>query len=239
MTQDHGHSLAEIRERIRADASGSHLRDAIYGGIDGAVTTFALVSGVAGAGLPTAIIIALGFANVLSDGFSMAAANYSGTKSDQENLERLRAIEVRHIKEYRAGELTELREILRQKGLGGDVLDDATEAISQNEQAWIDLMLVDEYGVSPVDPAPIKAALVTFAAFLLAGVVPLIPFILSLSGPFTVSVVATLMTFFLIGTIKSRWSMIPWWRSGIETFLIGGTAAGIAFGVGLLFRNTT
>lgn len=239
MTKEHGHSLAEVRQRIHGNASGSHLRDAIYGGIDGAVTTFALVSGVAGAGLSPGIIIALGFANVLSDGFSMAAANYSGTKSDQENLERLRAIEVRHIKEHRDGELLELREILRQKGLEGDVLDDATQAVSQNKQAWIDLMLVDEYGVSPVDPAPIKAALVTFAAFLLAGVVPLIPFVLSLSGPFFISVVVTLMTFFLIGAIKSRWSVIPWWRSGFETFLIGGTAAAIAFGVGLLLRGTT
>ena len=120
--------------------------------------------------------------------------------------------------------------------MDGDVLEDATQAISQNQQAWVDLMLVDEYGVSPVDPAPVKAAVVTFGAFLLAGIVPLIPFILSLSGPFTISVVATLMTFFLIGTIKSHWSLIPWWRSGLETLVIGGTAASIAFGVGSLFR---
>lgn len=186
--------------------------------------------------MPAGIIIALGFANVLSDGFSMAAANYSGTKSDQENLARLRAVEERHIRDHRQGELMELREILRQKGLDGAVLDDATTAISRNEEAWIDLMLVDEYGVSPVDPAPLKAALVTFAAFLAAGVVPLIPFVLSLSGPFSISVAATLLTFFLIGTIKSHWSVIPWWRSGLETLLIGGTAAGIAYGVGLLFR---
>ena len=239
MHDDHGHTLAEIQARINSGESGGHLRDAIYGGIDGAVTTFALVSGVAGAGLSPGIIIALGFANVLSDGFSMAAANYSGTKSDQENLERLRAIEVRHIEKYRDGELLELREILRQKGLEGSVLDDATQATSKNEQAWIDLMLVGEYGVSPVDPAPIKAALVTFTAFLAAGVVPLVPFVLSLSGPFVISVVVTLMTFFLIGAIKSRWSVIPWCRSGFETLLIGGTAAAIAYGVGLLLRGTT
>ena len=237
MTQDHGHSVAEIRERIRKGGSRSHLRDAIYGGIDGAVTTFAIVSGVAGAGLSSTIIIALGVANVLADGFSMAVGNYSGTKSDRENLARLRAIEARHIEHHREGELLELREILRQKGLEGEVLDDATAAISQNKQAWVDLMLVDEYGVSPVDPAPVKAAAVTFLAFLLAGLVPLMPFLLNVPAPFTPAVVATLATFFLIGAIKSRWSVIPWWRSGLETLLIGAIAAAIAFCVGRLFHT--
>ncbi len=237
MEEDHGHTLPEIRKRINSKASGNHLRDAIYGGIDGSVTTFALVSGVAGAGLPTTVIIALGMANVLSDGFSMAAANYSGTKSDQENLERLRTIEMQQIEDHRAGELLELREILRNKGLDGDVLEDATLAISKNRQAWVDLMLVDEYGLSPVDPAPMKAALVTFAAFLVAGVVPLIPFIFSLSGSFAISVVVALMTFFTIGALKSRWSDAAWWRSGFETLLIGGLAAAIAFAVGFLFRG--
>ena len=71
--QDHGHSKTEITARISGDGQKSHLRDMIYGGIDGAVTTFAIVAGVQGAGLSSTIIIALGIANVLADGFSMAA----------------------------------------------------------------------------------------------------------------------------------------------------------------------
>lgn len=235
MQGDHGHSLDEVRARIEEAPRNDDLRDAIYGGIDGAVTTFAIVSGVAGAGLSSFVIIALGIANVLADGFSMAAGNYSGTKSDLDNLERLRRIEARHIELYPDGERLELREILRAKGLSGPVLDEATETIAQNRKAWIDLMLVEEYGVSPASPSPLRAAVVTFFAFLATGMVPLIPFILALPDPFAISIVATLATFFAIGAAKSIWSSSAWWRSGLETLLIGGTAAGIAYAVGTLF----
>ena len=79
---DHGHSQSEIEARIDAPAGRGYLRDIVYGGIDGSVTTFAIVAGVAGAGLSPWVIIALGIANVLADGFSMAAGNYSGTKAE-------------------------------------------------------------------------------------------------------------------------------------------------------------
>ena len=78
--------------------------------------------------------------------------------------------------------------------------------------------------------------LATFLAFLAAGFVPLLPFILSLSSPFATAAAVTALTFFTIGAVKSRWSLDPWWRSGLETLLIGGTAALIAYGAGTLFH---
>lgn len=116
---DHGHSEAEIRARLEAPGTAGHLRDAIYGGIDGSVTTFAIVAGVAGAGLSPFVIVALGLANVLADGFSMAAGNYSGTKAELDNARRLRRIEEEHLRRFPEGERRELREILRAKGLSG------------------------------------------------------------------------------------------------------------------------
>ena len=234
---EHGHSPEEVRARIGAPQSPSLLRDGVYGGIDGAVTTFAIVAGVMGAGLSTKVIIALGIANVLADGFSMAAANYSGTKAEMDNARRLRAVEARHIAVTPEGERRELREILRQKGLEGDVLDKATDAIAQDKGKWIDMMLVDEYGLSPTEPHPMRAALATFFAFLAAGLVPLIPFFLGGPQAFQAAIVATALTFFAIGTLKSRWSLSPWWRSGAETLAIGGTAAAIAYFVGTLFHG--
>ena len=94
---DHGHSQREIEARIETASGHGVLRDTVYGAIDGAVTTFAIVAGVAGAGLSPFVIVALGLANVLADGFSMAAGNYSGTKAEKDNLLRLRAVEERHI----------------------------------------------------------------------------------------------------------------------------------------------
>lgn len=101
---DHGHSLLEIRDRISSSRKPNLLRDTVYGAIDGTVTTFAIISGVAGAGLPSTVIIALGLANVLADGFSMAASNYLGTRSEAENHRRITEMENMHIQDFPVGE---------------------------------------------------------------------------------------------------------------------------------------
>ncbi len=233
---DHGHSQQEIEQRISDPPGRGVLRDIVYGGIDGSVTTFAIVAGVAGAGLSSFVIVALGLANVLADGFSMAVGNYSGTKAELDNIKRIRAIEQRHIALYPDGERDEVREILAQKGLSGQVLEDATEAITADRENWINLMIEGEYGLGSVDPHPVKAAMATFLAFLVAGMVPLLPFLLALDNAFTLSVCMTMGVFFAIGALKSRWSLTPWWRSGLETFAIGGAAAMIAYFVGSLFH---
>ena len=96
--------------------------------------------------------------------------------------------------------------------------------------------VIDEYGLSPVEPRPFRAAFATFVAFLAAGLVPLLPFMFGLSAAFAWATWTTAAVFFLIGALKSRWSLAPWWRSGGETLAIGGLAAAIAFLVGSLFR---
>ena len=237
MQQDHGHSPDEIAHRLSPGSQVTYLKDMIYGAIDGTVTTFAIVAGVEGAGLSHTVIIALGIANILADGFSMAASNYSGTKAELDDRKRIIQIEERHIKHHKDGELEELRQILALRGLEGDVLSQATEAISQNKEKWIALMLTDEYGLARDEPRPLRAAFATFAAFLLAGSIPLLPFVLGMDDAFKISTFATLMTFFLIGTGKSRWSLSKWWWSGAETLMIGALAALIAYFVGGLFNT--
>ncbi len=237
MSGEHGHSAEEIAARIGAPMSSNMIRDMIYGAIDGAVTTFAIVASVAGAGLSPLIVVALGLANVLADGFSMAAGNYSGIKADADNAARLREVERRHIRDHPEGEKEELRQILAGKGLSGKVLDAATDAISADEGAWVEMMMVDEYGVSPAEPRPLRAATVTFVAFLVAGGIPLIPFLIGFEDAFTISSVLVAVVFFGIGTLKSVWSLQSWWRSGLETLLIGGAAAAIAYVVGTMFAG--
>ena len=236
MTMEHGHSEAEIAQRLSPASQARYLRDLIYGAIDGTVTTFAIVAGVTGAGLSAQIIVTLGLANILADGFSMAASNYSGTKAELDDRRRLIEVEARHIKTHPDGERAELRQILALRGLSGQVLEDATDAIAANRDNWIEIMLTDEYGLPRSDPNPLRAALATFVAFLVAGSVPLIPFILGLDAAFWVTSIATGLVFFAIGTGKSRWSLAPWWRSWLESLLIGATAAALAFGVGRLFH---
>src|SRR6266567_4071120 len=89
---EHEHSAEAIERRLAAGPRHNYLRDWIYGGIDGSVTTFAVVSGVAGARLSTWVILVMGFANLFADGFSMAASNFLGTKAEHEDLHRLEAV---------------------------------------------------------------------------------------------------------------------------------------------------
>lgn len=234
---EHGHSVREIRERLVEKNTPSDLRDFVYGSIDGTITTFAIVAGVEGANLAPSIIIALGFANVLADGFSMAASNYSGTKAELDDIKRLRQIEVQHLKTNPEGEREEIRQILIMKGLEGEVLEGAVRAITSHKERWIDMMMVEEYGVLPQSPQPFRAAIITFFAFVICGMIPLVSYILGLGNAFIAATVATGVTFFLIGALKSRWSLQNWVWSGLETLGIGGIAAALAYFVGTLFAG--
>ncbi|MBK8457148.1 MAG: VIT1/CCC1 transporter family protein [Phyllobacteriaceae bacterium] len=237
MPLEHSHRADAIAARLAAGRQTSYLRDFVYGGIDGAVTTFAVVSGVVGASLSSNVILILGVANLVADGFSMAASNYSGAKTVADDVERIRAIERKHIRLEPEGEREEVRQILAAKGLAGDSLEEAVAAVTAKEATWIDLMLTDEYGLSPNYSSPVTAALATFAAFVLCGAVPLIPFVLGLESAFEWSALMVAVVFFAIGAAKSRWSLSPWWRSGIETLLIGGAASAMAYAVGYLLRG--
>ena len=239
MKLEHSHEAKAIAGRLAEGSKPSYLRDFVYGGIDGSVTTFAVVAGVQGAGLSSGIVLILGLANLLADGFSMAAGNYSGTKTVLDDMDRVREIEKKHIRLDPEGEREEVRQILASKGLAGTTLEEAVSAVTADKEAWIHIMLTDEYGMPSVAPSPLKAAAVTFLAFLICGAVPLLPFAfeLGLGDPFLVSIVMTGMVFLAIGAAKSRWSLAPWWRSALETLLIGAAASSLAYVVGVLLQG--
>ncbi|MHB1101330.1 MAG: VIT1/CCC1 transporter family protein [Devosia sp.] len=215
----------------------NYLRDWIYGGIDGVVTTFAIMAGVVGAELAMGVVVVLGLANILADGFSMAAANYSGTKAERDDYERIRAIEERLIREHPDAGRKKLRKIYERKGLTGEDLDRMVTIVAGRKDFWLHVVLAEGHGITEVQRSPLLAALATFAAFIVCGLVPLVPFMLGLS---TSAIAASAMSgvmFLGIGAVKSRWSAQSWWASALETFAIGMLAAGIAYAVGLLLRQ--
>ena len=237
MDIEHSHSQQEISLRLARDNKPNYIRDWVYGGIDGTVTTFAVVAGVVGAQLSANIIIILGIANLLADGLSMAAGNYSATKTEVDDRERIREVERRHIRDTPEGEREEIRQILSGKGLTGYALDEAVASISSDEKTWIDFMLNEEYGLAATLRTPMRSAIVTLLAFIVCGAVPLVPFIVTGGDVFTVSLFMSGLVFFLIGTVKSRWALATWWRSGVETLIIGMAAASCAYIVGYLRRG--
>lgn len=237
MQEPHSHNPEAIRERLSQKPKASYLREWVYGGIDGTVTTFAVVAGVTGANLSPAIVVILGIANLIGDGFSMAAGAYSGAKTEADNYERLQTQEKRQIEHNPEGEREEIRQIYAAKGFSGEILEEITSAITADRQAWITTMMEGEYGLTPNPAKPVKIGLNTFLAFVFCGAMPLIPFILSMPKAFEAALFLSALTFFGIGSFKSRWSVHSWWRQGFETFLIGMSAAGIAFVIGYWLRG--
>lgn len=237
------HSPAAIRRRLMAGPQHSYLKDFIYGAIDGAVTTFAVVSGVAGAELSSSIIVVLGIANLVGDGFSMAASNFLGTRAEKQHRDRLKRIEEDHIERHPEGEREEIRQIMQSQGFQGDDLERAVEIITSNRRRWINTMLKEEHGVPLSVPVAWKAAAATFVAFLIVGALPLLPFVLrllmgvDLPSPYLWSTLMTGVAFFAVGAAKSRFVDQPWSWSGLETLLVGGAAAGLAYICGVLLKS--
>ena len=231
---EHEHSPDAIRRRLDTGPTHNYLRDWIYGGIDGAVTTLAVVTGVAGAQFSRWVILVMGFANLFADGFSMAASNYLGTKAEQDDWRRLEHIEHRHIDLEPEGEREEVRQIFERKGFTGADLERIVELMTANRERWVQTMLMDEYGLPQSVRSPWTAAFSTFTAFLICGLVPLLPYLFGAATSFPMSIVLTGMVFFAIGSIKSRWSTSSWWHSGFMTLLVGGIAASLAYAVGAI-----
>jgi vacuolar iron transporter family protein len=231
---EHSHTKDAIRARLARDPRISYLRDWIYGGIDGVVTTFAIVAGVVGADLSSRIVLVLGLANLVADGFAMAAGNYSGTQAERDDYDRLLAVERKHIAIVPDGEREEIRQIFGGKGFSGEELERIVDVITADDSRWAKTMVVEEYGLAPTPKSPVLAALSTFAAFMLCGLVPLVTYLGT--GRLIPCVAGTGAAFFAIGAIKSRWSLTRWWQSGFVTFCIGMSAAALAFCVGFGFR---
>ena len=234
---EHEHSAEAIQQRLTNGPSHNYLRDWIYGGIDGSITTFAVVTGVAGAQLSPWIVLVLGFANLFADGFSMAASNFLGTKAEHDDWHRLEAIENRHIDLAPEGEREEVRQIFQLKGFEGEDLTRIVELVTANRQRWVSTMLTEEYGLPGEVRSPWIAALSTLTAFIVCGVVPLFPYLLGVPQSLVVSIIATASVFFAIGSAKSKWSTTSWWRSGFTTLMIGAIAASLAYFTGGLLKS--
>lgn len=236
------HSPEAIGHRLSDGPKHSYLRDFIYGAIDGAVTTFAIVAGVAGAKLGAGIVIILGLANLLADGFSMAVSNYLGSRAEQDRHARLRLDEQRQIADHPEGEREEVRQIFAAKGFTGEALEHAVAVITADRDLWVDTMLREEHGVPLHTPSALRAAWSTFIAFVVVGAIPLVVYVYQfiapedwrVADPFPISCVMTGVAFAWVGAAKSRFTGESIVRAAGLTLLMGGAAAAMAYFVGWL-----
>ena len=227
-------------EEKHQQQQGQYLKSAVYGGLDGIVTTLAVVAGVAGAELSAGIVLILGFANLIADGLSMAVGDYLSTKSELEYEIAERERERWEIENYPEGEMKEMVELYVAKGLPQEDAQTIVEIFARNRETWVEVMMVEELGIVGTDESPVRNGIVTFISFALFGLIPLLAYVVARMMPslpvntFVAACVLTAATLFALGAIKVRITGRNWGKSGLETLTVGGIAAAAAFFVGRL-----
>lgn len=230
-----------IAQRLARSGGSRSIADAVLGGIDGCVTTFAIVAGTVGAGLSAPVALILGFANLIADGFSMAVSNYESVRAQDELREEVRRSEEEHIALVPEGEREEIRQIFSRKGFSGDILERIVDTITGDRRLWIETMMMEEHDLQRHAATPSRSGLVTFIAFVCAGAIPLLPLLFggwSIQQRFLFSTILAGAVFFSIGMLKSVVSGRPVLRSGLRTLLTGGAAAGLAYLTGRLLSES-
>lgn len=233
-----------------ADAIAAHgkpsyryIGNVVYGGLDGIITTFAVVSGVAGAQLGAGVVLILGVANLLADGISMATGAYLSNRSEREYYERERQREQWQIRQYPAVEQQVLRDIYARAGYATTDAEQLVKIQARYPERWATTMLIEELGLLADERKPWGIALTTFAAFVSAGVVPLLVYLVGLFTPivptvaFLVSLALSALALFGLGAAKVWVTERDPWRSGLHMLLVGGLAASVAYVVGVILQG--
>ncbi len=221
----------------------SHLRDVVFGAIDGTVTTFAVVAGAIGAELSGGVVLVLGLANLLADGLSMAVGNYLGERSDEQAEDRTRRRTEEVIRKRPEDAEVELRVHYARLGVANTELEHIVDAVTSDRDVWVETLMRSRFGPRENRRDPRVAALVVYISFVTAGTMPLLVFIAEALGAdfgaalFPLGMAATAATFFGVGALKGYVVARPWWRDGLETLALGGTAAAVAYSVGWLLRG--
>lgn len=233
----------KLHKEIHSIQEGKYLKSRVYGGLDGIITTFAIVAGVAGAGLSSAIILILGFANLIADGISMAMGDFLSIKSENEYYELEKKREKFEIDNNHIEEKNEMMEIYKKKGVSKKDSKSIVNIFSKNKKLWIETMMHEELGLIKTLGSPIRHGLNTFLFFILFGFIPLLLYVVSaisnlqIQKEFLITCLLAGFSMFILGSIKSKITGKHWVESGIETLIIGSIAASAAYFIGHLLSK--
>ncbi len=230
---------SDLHSRGKGLVNKEYIGEFVYGGIDGAITTFAVVAGAEGANLGIAVVIILGIANLIADGFSMSVGNFFSTKAERDNFRKHRQIEYWEVENLPEKEKQEIREIYEAKGFQGELLEKVVEVITADKDIWVDTMMKEELEMVIGEKTPYKTAGVTFVSFIVVGSVPLLSYVfigegISAGNPdlFLYSCILTAIALAIVGALKSYVTEKNMMIGILETISLGGIAALLAYYVG-------
>ena len=247
LTHDHKRSMrAHSHHAIKAPESHQggmdFVKSAVYGGVDGIITTASLIFSAVGNHVDPKIIIILVFSNAVADGLSMALSDYISSKSEMEYIQAERAREEWEVENYPEGERQEMFQIYKEKGLTSEDANVMVDCLSRNKEAFIDIMMIEELGLIQTEESPVKSGIVTFLSFIFFGMTPVVPRLVSSAfKPVSLlpsAIIATAIVLFLLGSLKTKITGKNWIISGFETLLLGATATAFAFLISYFFGDT-
>eukprot|EP00043_Microstomoeca_roanoka_P009521 m.90856 g.90856 ORF g.90856 m.90856 type:complete len:319 (+) comp14607_c1_seq1:771-1727(+) len=228
---------------MHSTGAGQYIKAAVFGGLDGIITTFAVVASVNGARLSSGVVIVMGLANLVADGIAMGVGEYLSSLSEQHY-----AVSERHREEWEfdnnpEGEIKEMVDLYKEKGITEEDATSIIRIMAKYREFFIDHMLVEELSLMPPDSSesPIKNGLVMLGAFLAFGLIPLLSYLIlgeihlgkhKSELLFPIACGMTALALFILGAIKSRFSTQTWFMSGLSVLLNGGVAAGAAYLIG-------
>lgn len=237
LEDEHAHSQFE-----------NYFKEVIYGGIDGIITTFAVVAGFSGAAfsneittqLSFLVVLLFGLANLFADGVSMGLGNFLSVKSEQDLYKSARNKELQEVRTHTQMEFEETITILVAKGYSEEDAHTLATLYKKNETYWVDFMMTHELEMAdPRGDNPILTGLATFSSFLVFGSIPLLPFIVTSDASsvtvFMYSVFGTFFALILLGLLKWKVVGSRLYSSLFEVLIVGGVAASVAFLVGSFF----
>jgi DNA damage-binding protein 1 len=236
------HGMAAPEEHPK---HGEMLKAIIYGGLDGIITTFSIVSAANGGNLGVYAVLILGFSNIFADAMSMGMSSWLSEKAEMEYILKEEEREKWELENHKEGEIQEMVDLFVAKGVSDEHARMIIGKMAQYEDLFLDVMMVQELNLNVPDGTenPAMDGLITFLSFVGVGSVPLWCYaILWQSGLtphdlFAISVVMTCLALFLLGVFKTKFSVTKWYVGGIEILGLGGAAAMIAYGIGAFITN--
>ncbi|OGH18145.1 MAG: hypothetical protein A2770_04870 [Candidatus Levybacteria bacterium RIFCSPHIGHO2_01_FULL_38_12] len=239
-------AISRYKKEHKLSVFRTYLKEIVYGGSDGIVTTFAVVAGFNGANVATNFpsytfftVLLFGLANLFADGASMGLGNFLSVRSEQDVYESESKKERVNIQKNPDQEKTKTKEILLSKGFSPQDAEKLTNMYSTNPNYWVSFMMNHKLEIpNPTSENPFLTGIATLISFVTFGLIPLLPYILTVepSKAFSYSISATIGALILVGILRWNVTLENPVRSISENIILGGAAAIIAYIVGTFFK---
>lgn len=217
--------------------AGEIVRDIVIGMSDGLTVPFALAAGISGAVAANNLVITAGLAEIAAGSIAMGLGGYLAARSDAEHYQSEKRREFSEVEEMPRLETEEVREVFAAYGLTNEQIEPITEAFRQNPKHWVEFMMRHELGLEEPNPKrAVQSAITIAVSYIVGGMIPLAPyvFVAQTHEALRISIVVTIIALFVFGFVKAKFTGANSLKSAIQTALIGGIAAGVAFALAKL-----